>query len=92
MDLVGDIGGVLGVFISILELVIGPISDYSFSQSMIQNLFLAHTKDKKIFKSDKSKRKIKDSKKQKFNKLSLNKDFYFIKLDIFSEINLFLLK
>ena len=52
-------------------------------------MFLAHTKDKKIFKTEKVK---KSHKSNKLKGLSLNKDFYQIKLDLLSNIGLFLVK
>ena len=57
MDLVGDIGGVLEVFISIFGIILTPISEYVFSNTMISSLFLAKTRDQSIFQNKQSQRK-----------------------------------
>ena len=53
MDLISDIGGILGVFTYALGLIIGPITQHKFFLALLSKLFLAHTKNKTISESKK---------------------------------------
>ena len=56
MDLAGDMGGVLEVFISLLGLFIGPISDHSFLTNIISKLYKIESKNTNLtFKEPDSK-------------------------------------
>jgi hypothetical protein len=48
-DLVGDIGGVLEVFMIALWFFLAPISQFSFEMSAMKRLFLAKTLDPTFF-------------------------------------------
>jgi hypothetical protein len=49
MDLVGDLGGVFEVVISIIGIFMFPISNHSFVFKALEKLFLARTLDTSIF-------------------------------------------
>lgn len=53
-DLVGDIGGVLEVFLVCLMLFIAPFSKFSFEMEALKSLFLARTNDPNVFEDEKS--------------------------------------
>ena len=50
LDLIGDLGGVLEIFVLFFNIFVGPISEFSFLLKAIEKLFLAQTKDPSIFK------------------------------------------
>jgi hypothetical protein len=49
LDLLGDLGGVLEVFMLVFGLIAFPISEFSFVMKAISILFLARTKDNDLF-------------------------------------------
>lgn len=53
----GDLGGVLEVVVAILGVVVLPISKYSFELKVLENMFIAHTRQPSLFKTDDLKRK-----------------------------------
>jgi hypothetical protein len=53
LDLIGDLGGVLEVFIIFFGLIAFPISEFSFVMKAISILFLARTKDNGLFEKAK---------------------------------------
>jgi hypothetical protein len=63
MDLIGDIGGVLEVFITIFGILLFPVSEHSFVMKALEKLFLARTLDDSMFVKTKL---IKKNKKRKF--------------------------
>ena len=50
LDLLGDYGGVMQVFLILAELLLRPVSEHSFLMKAISKLFLASTVDKNLFK------------------------------------------
>ena len=50
LDLVGELGGVIEVFIIIFGVLLYPISQFSFILKATKMLFLARSQDKKLFK------------------------------------------
>ena len=86
MDLVGDIGGVLGVFVSIIGMFVGPISDHSFLINMISNLFLAQTSRSDLFKTDEKPTKRKRKHKNKETKQEINTEYHTIKFDFYTNL------
>ena len=60
LDLFGTIGGILEIFMFVVELVMGPISEHAFLCSAISTFYIAkHTEEEKIFKSEDLKKKKK---------------------------------
>ena len=51
--LLGDLGGVFSLFITLFGFVILPISKFAFNLKAIQKLFLVRTKDKGLFDDEK---------------------------------------
>ena len=51
--LLGDLGGVFSLFISLFGFVVLPISKFAFNLKAIQKLFLVRTKDKALFDDEK---------------------------------------
>jgi hypothetical protein len=45
LDLLGDFGGVMEVFLLITEVLLKPVSEHSFLVKAISKLYLAQTKD-----------------------------------------------
>ena len=90
MEMVGDVGGMVGVFTSIFGLLIFPISEHLFLINLISDLFVARTNDQNIFKETTTQDFDFDKNMENLNKK--NKKFYFINLDYKSNIFLFLLK
>jgi len=60
-DLLGDIGGLIEALIIVSGFFLTKISEYYFNIELIQNLFMAETRDNKIFNAQKT---IFDSKKK----------------------------
>lgn len=52
-SLLSDLGGVMGVIISIFGIIFRPFSKFMYYINAIKRLFLARTRDKKMFKSPK---------------------------------------
>jgi hypothetical protein len=50
-DLIGDLGGVSGVFISLFGFICYPYSKFAYNLKVSKELFKARTKDKKMFAS-----------------------------------------
>ena len=62
LDLFGTIGGILEIFMFVVELVMGPISEHAFLCSAISTFYIVkHTEEEKVFKSEDLKRKKKHS-------------------------------
>lgn len=65
LDLFGTIGGILEIFMFVVELVMEPISEHAFFCSAISTLYIAkHTEKEKIFESEDLKKKKKHSQAQ----------------------------
>ena len=45
LSLIGDLGGVLEIFVLLFIFIINPITDFSFKMKAIQKLYLVKTKD-----------------------------------------------
>ena len=65
LDLMGDLGGVLEVFIFACGIILFPISEHSFVIKALQILFLARTRDKHMFEVNKKQFKKNMKKKNK---------------------------
>ena len=53
LDLFGTIGGILEIFMFVVELVMGPISEHAFICSAISTFYIVkHAEDKQIFNSE----------------------------------------
>ncbi len=62
LDLFGTIGGILEIFMFVVELVMEPISEHAFLCSAISTFYIVkHTEEEKVFKSEDLKRKKKHS-------------------------------
>ena len=62
LDLFGTIGGILEIFMFIVELIMEPISEHAFFCSAISTFCIAkHSEEEKIFKSVDLKKKRKHS-------------------------------
>ena len=62
LDLFGTIGGILEIFMFIVELVMEPISEHAFLCSAISTFYITkHTEEEKIFKTEDLKKKKKHS-------------------------------
>lgn len=63
LDILGDLGGMLGLFQSFVAFFVLPISEFSFNLEMINHLFMAKTSDQSILKdieeTDECKSKLK---------------------------------
>ena len=58
MDVIGDLGGVMDIFILIAGVFVCPVTEFSYYMTAFRNLFLARTSDSGIFKtSSKGKKK-----------------------------------
>ena len=71
ITLVGDLGGVIDVFIFIFGILVNPINFHSFSIKSLKKLYIARTIDKDIFKIelDQNENKKKCTGKTKFKVL-----------------------
>jgi hypothetical protein len=59
VDLLGELGGIIEIFIIIFGIIIFPFSKQSFVQTAIRLLFKARTNDQYLFKkSENSKRSL----------------------------------
>ena len=58
-DLMGDMGGILEIFVFMLEWLIVPISAHSFFMQATKFLFLARIEDPKFFLDPNPKKKLK---------------------------------
>ena len=47
-DIFGEVGGISSVFVALVQLVIGPISEYLYILKSIEKLFILKTKDQTI--------------------------------------------
>ena len=45
-DLIGDLGGVLEIFVVVFLFIVSPITEYSFKMKAIQKFYLARVKDR----------------------------------------------
>jgi hypothetical protein len=63
MDLIGDLGGVFEVIITIFGIFVFPMSQHSFVMKALEKLFLARTLDNSMFVKTKL---IKKNRKRKF--------------------------
>ena len=52
LDLLGDLGGVIEIIILAFGIFIFPISRHSFYTAALKRMFMARTKDPKLFKKD----------------------------------------
>ena len=50
IDLIGELGGVIEIFIITFSVFLGPISYFSFILKATKALFLARTDDQQMFK------------------------------------------
>lgn len=64
MSFIGDIGGVVDVLIFVLGIIINPVQYLNFILKALEKLFLAKTKDNKMFNQIP---KIKQNGKHKFS-------------------------
>ena len=88
LDLIGDLGGVLEVFLVFFAFFIEPISEHSFYMKALSKLFVANTKEKKYFKKDYKKRKLGHN-VDKHEHTQTNEDIkqpYKIKIDFLSNL------
>ena len=53
LEIVGDLGGVIEVFLFCLAFLVRPFSVFSFNMKALQKMFLAKTYDKTLFASKK---------------------------------------
>ena len=84
MNLVGEIGGTLGVFTTVLGFIITPITNHSFFVQIVSELLIAKTKNNKLFSNNKTKKVSSENK-------VLDKNYHFISLGFFSSLQLFFL-
>ena len=49
-DIFGEVGGISSVFIAIVQLLVGPVSEFLFILKSIEKLFMLKTKDHSINK------------------------------------------
>jgi len=62
LDLFGTIGGILEIFMFVVELFMGAISEHAFLCSAISTFYIAkHTNEEKIFKNEDLEKKKKHS-------------------------------
>jgi hypothetical protein len=54
LDLLGDLGGVTEVIMIVFGLFIFPVSEHSFIIKAVKKLYMAKTKNDKLFKLSKS--------------------------------------
>jgi hypothetical protein len=54
LDLLGDLGGVTEVIMIVFGLIIFPVSEHSFIIKAVKKLYMAKTKNDKLFKLSKS--------------------------------------
>ena len=52
LDITGDLGGVMEVFVWSIGILISPFSVFSFNMKAINKLFMAKTVDKNLFKNE----------------------------------------
>ena len=84
MNLVGEIGGTLGVFTTVLGFIITPITNHSFFVKIVSELLIAKTKNNKLFSNNQTKKVSSENK-------VLDKNYHFISLGFFSSLQLFFL-
>ena len=84
MNLIGEIGGVMGIFKLIFGIFIGPITKQTFLNEFLKELFFAKTKSDDIFTKEK-KKNVKTKSKQN----ELKKGFHHIKFDLFTNLYIF---
>ena len=73
LDLMGDLGGVLEVFIFACSFLLSPIFEHSFVMKALSILFLARTSDKTMFTRIDKKKQLK--KKNKTSKVKMPEIF-----------------
>lgn len=54
IELIGEVGGVMEVFMYLFALFLNGISEHSFYMKAIKSIFVVKTKESKIFKKKKS--------------------------------------
>ena len=100
LDFIGDIGGVIDILIASFGYIFYKLSQFSFNLKFFEKLFLARSKQNKLFKIESLKKK--NSNKNKFKTIKhysferketiSNIEHYFpIKLSFKLKIRLFLL-
>ena len=60
-DLVGDLGGVSGIFVTLFGYICYPYAHYAYNLKVSKKLFKARTKDKNMFNSKYKHKCIKDN-------------------------------
>ena len=50
LEIIGDLGGVMEVFLFCLAIIVRPFAVFSFNMKALQKMFLAKTFDNKLFK------------------------------------------
>ena len=64
LDLIGDIGGVLEVLVSVVGILMYPLTEYSFVLKALQKLYLARTSNKNLLRKTSLKKKNNKNKYQ----------------------------
>ena len=92
MDLVGDLGGVLEVFLVVFGLILYPVSEHSYVLSALNKLFLVRTSSPSLFKKTKKGKKHVVPVKFKNSVMEQEVEMhYIISLSFFKSCNLFFL-
>lgn len=50
LDLIGDLGGVIEIFMLLMSFIVSPISQFSFNMEALYTLYVAKTSDANLFK------------------------------------------